>query len=265
MAKFNAVDYRQFRPFYPAETFRGLKEELLKNGFIEPFTISDIGCGTGHSAISLLRTGMAAHVIGIDPDPRMLEQARVWVHSEKIKTIDFQIGQGERTGLESRSVDAVLVGSAFHWMNPEQARNEFARILKPNGIIRIFEYQFPKAQHRPELNEWIRRQFNLRWKAIAQKPRGTLTQMTEGFRKDIRFRSLSSGRPPMIQELSASELSGLLFSQSRVLCFEETLSISEKSNFRQEVEETVQMWMGSQSATFDFKLGWHDFALKEPA
>jgi ubiquinone/menaquinone biosynthesis C-methylase UbiE len=261
MAKFNAMDYRQFRPFYPHQTFDGLRDELLKNGFSEPFQIADIGCGTGHSAMSFLKAGWNAHIVGIDPDIKMLEQAQAWANTAKIETIRFQVGSGEQTGLSTASQDALLVGSAFHWMDSVQAKDEFARILKPLGIVRIFEYQFPKARNFPEMNEWIRRQFNLYWKAPSQKPRGTLAQMTEGFRNDKRFHVLSSGKPTMSQVLDAKNLAGLLFSQSRVLCYEETLSLQDQARFRNELEGELQKWMGNEVADFDFKLSWHDFRL----
>lgn len=264
MTKFNAIAYRQFRPSYPQETFQGLREKLLANNFSEPFQIADIGCGAGHSAISLLNTGLKAHIQGVDPDPKMLEQAQAWVEADRIEVIQFQLGSGENTGLPTASIDALLVGSAFHWMDPLQTQNEFARILKPSGIVRIFEYQFPKARYLPELNEWIRRQFNLYWKAPQQKPRGTLSQMTEGFRSDPRFQVLSSGKPPMTQNLDAKDLTGLLLSQSRVLCYEETLSVSRQIEFREELEKDLKKWIGPECTAFDFKLSWFDFGRVAP-
>jgi SAM-dependent methyltransferase len=41
----------------------------------------------------------------------------------------------EETTLPDESVDAVLAGQAFHWFEPERARREFVRILKPGGWL----------------------------------------------------------------------------------------------------------------------------------
>jgi SAM-dependent methyltransferase len=262
MAKFNAQYYRYFRPFYPGETFHGFKEGLLRRDFVEPFDLVDVGCGTGHSIVSLRRTGLQARMIGIDPDIQMLEQAQDLIESEKIQGVQFDIGSGEATGLAAKSMDAVLVGSAFHWMNGVKAKDEFARILKPSGIVRIFEYQFPKAQSLPQLNEWIRRQFNLYWKALNQTPRGSFLRITDTFRLDDRFELLSQGRPRMTQDLGADEFLGLILSQSRVLCYEETLSEVEKLRFHESTQFTIKKWLGETKHRFDFKLNWIEFGLK---
>jgi hypothetical protein len=147
-------------------------------------------------------------------------------------------------------------------LDPHQAKEEFFRILKPSGVVRIFEYQFPKSQILPELNEWIRRQFNLNWKADHQKPRGTFFQITDVFRTDARFTSLSEGKPPMILNLTSGDLAGLIFSQSRVLCYEEKLSNLEKVNFRKEVSQVLHSYFQEKTVAFDFKLSWFEFGKK---
>ncbi len=254
MSKFNPEYYRQFRPFYPPEIFKGFRNELLRRKFNEPFQVVDLGCGTGHSTASLLKTSIRANVIGIDPDPEMLNQARELARSLQLGHLRLKEGTGEVTGLPSESVDAALLGSAFHWMNPEQTRDELIRILKDSGLIWIFEYQFPKAPALPELNEWIRRQFNLVWKAPGQVPRGSFTEVTRVFRQDARFELLSELRPPMIQHLTMEELAGLIFSQSRVLCYEDTLSSSEKTKFRDDTRDSLRDLMGIEPAVFHFTL-----------
>jgi len=153
MIRFNPLFYRDFRPFYPPETFTGLRDALLKSGFHEPFTTTDLGCGTGHSSISLLRAGILAELIGIDPDPEMLKEAQDLANQNEMTTIKWQVGSGEVTHLADQSTDVILMGSSLHWMDGHQTNAEVRRILRPNGILWIFEYQFPKAPALPELNE----------------------------------------------------------------------------------------------------------------
>lgn len=255
VGKFNPEFYLRFRPLYPVETFSGLRQELVRRGFREPFRIADIGCGTGHSAASLLRSGISAEIIGVDPDPGMIAHA-----AENLAT---QVGSGESTGLAGQSIDAVLVGSAFHWMDAELARDEFVRILKPRGLVRIFEYQFPKAVSAQELNEWIRRQFNLRWKAPGQVPRGDFQQVTNIFARDSRFKPTGQGRPPMILDLGWEELAGLILSQSRVLHYEQTLSESDRAGFIRTLGQTLREFLAERRIAFDFRLAWVEFGLGE--
>ena len=155
-------------------------------------------------------------------------------------------------------MELLLVGSAFHWMDPVLARDEFHRILKPKGLIRIFEYQFPKAPSNPELNEWIRRQFNLHWKAPGQVPRGSLAVLTQAFHG--RFEPLLKQKIPMKIQLGPEDLAGLIFSQSRVLHFEGTLKgEADVAAFRESVKKHLRESMKGLPDEFDFKLSYLDF------
>jgi ubiquinone/menaquinone biosynthesis C-methylase UbiE len=260
MSTFDSEFYRRFRPYYPSETFTGFAQNLKVRGFPEPFRIADIGCGTGHSTLSLLRTGITARLIGVEPDPRMLQQADLLIRDSGYE-VERCLGTGENTGLPANSLDAVLIGSAFHWMDPQKSKEELVRILRPRGLIRIMEYQFPKAVQHAELNEWVRRQFNLFWKAPNQKPRGTFKEMMGGFKLDPRFARTASGSPPMIQSLMAMDLFGLLWSQSRVLCYLNTLDEVEKEAHGAEVRMQLEKAFEGREMPFDFKLQWIEFGL----
>ena len=257
MEKFEPDLYLNFRPTYPTGLFSGARQLLIQNRFAEPFSVADVGCGVGHASWSLCESGWRAHCIGIEPDPEMISAAdSFW--REKNTNPDFhwqiQKGNGENTGLRAQSVDYAMVASAFHWMDREAAAQELARILKPNAILQIFEYQFPKALELPTLNEWIRRQFNLHWKAPEQKPRGSLKELTQVFREKKDFRPIDESPPPMILSWSVDELAGFLFSQSRVQHFVQTLSDPEKQEFSSATRAQLQNEMGSDAWKFDFKL-----------
>jgi SAM-dependent methyltransferase len=270
-SRFDPHFYSLYRPFYPAETFAGLTDRLMRRGLVAPYTFADIGCGTGHSTISLIRSGVSGRVIGVDPDSLMLDQARRMSAGYEDK-VEWKTGRGEATGLEPASIDAILIGSAFHWMKPGEVKTEVRRVLKRGGIIRIFEYQFPKAVGHPELpelkelnelNEWIRREFNLRWKAPEQKPRGSLKELTSVFRDDPEFEFLGDAQPKMEMQLDAGQVTGLILSQSRVLHFEDTLKGQvEKEAFRNSVRSAVGAFLADKAAAFDFKLAWVNFGLR---
>lgn len=252
MSRFDADFYRRFRPYYPAEVFAELGRELKARVPVAAsrrFDVADIGCGTGHSSESLLASGIPASVWGVDPDPMMLAQAEM-ICPRGV----FTVGSGEATGLPDASFDAVTIASAFHWMEPLATRDEVLRVLRPQGLLLVYEYQFPKAQARPQLNEWIRREFNLRWKAPGQKPRGAFDEVTGCFRTDGRLGHVSDRRIPMIQPLDAAALVGLILSQSRVLHFENTLSSGERDEFRAQLGVKVSELLGNEGDLFDFSL-----------
>lgn len=240
MSRFDPDFYRRYRPYYPAALYAPLGRR---------FDVADLGCGTGHSTASLLRSGHAVRATGVDPDAAMLAAAR-----ELCPEADFSVGSGEATGLRDHAFDAVTVGSAFHWMDPLKAREEIVRILKPRGLLLVYEYQFPKAQAHGDLNEWIRREFNLRWKAPGQKPRGDFTAVTGCFRTDTRFKLLEDRKVPMILQLGPKELTGLLLSQSRVLHYEAGMSDQERDEFQNWLTGQMQSQLGIEGDRFDFNL-----------
>jgi len=51
---------------------------------------------------------------------------------ERFRSIN---GTAEETALPSSSVDFVTAGQAFHWFDREKAKQEFKRILKPQGWV----------------------------------------------------------------------------------------------------------------------------------
>lgn len=254
---FDGQRYKIHRPLYPVATFTELFETFERENIRAPYQIADLGCGTGFSSFSFLETGANANIVGIEPDEGMLREAVESARSRGDEATQFRFAAGtaEDTGLPASSVDSVLIGSAFHWMHPEKTRQEILRILRARGAVLIFEYQFPKSVSHPELDEWIRRQFNQAWKAPNQVPRGSLKELTDGFRKDSNFREVNALRPvPMQHRLNAAALTGLLLSQSRVLHYESTLDQKQRARFPAELCGEIEARLSPQGDDFDFKL-----------
>src|SRR5262245_40012486 len=66
------------------------------------------------------------HVVAVEPDERMRA-----VHGGALA------GSAEDIPLDDASVDAVFVGEAFHWFDPEVAIPELARVLRPRGGLAV--------------------------------------------------------------------------------------------------------------------------------
>jgi hypothetical protein len=58
----------------------------------------------------------------------------------------------------------------------------------------------------------------------------------------------------MEQPLTVDELAGMIFSQSRVLHYEDTLAESDKINFREQTRRELSQRMSQGSAIFQFRL-----------
>ena len=119
-------DYARYRPGYP----RGILEVLSAAcGLNAESRIADIASGTGLLAEVFVGNGNL--VEAVEPNESMLAVlAQSGAGTGLLRT---RKGSAEATGLEEHSVDFVTVGQAMHWFDLRNARQEFARVLRPDG------------------------------------------------------------------------------------------------------------------------------------
>jgi len=93
----------------------------------------DVACGTGNLAIPLARSGSV--VTGLDIAANLLEQARARARTEDLE-ITFIEGDAEELPFPDASFDAVVsMFGAMFAPRPELVAAEFARVLKPGGLL----------------------------------------------------------------------------------------------------------------------------------
>jgi SAM-dependent methyltransferase len=114
--------YAKHRPSYPEELFAWIEATC---GLAKGARVLDLGCGTGISTRLLAARGL--DVIGVDPNPEMLAQAR------EAGGARYELGEASATGLPDASVTLVSVAQAFHWFEIETAMREIRRVLSPAG------------------------------------------------------------------------------------------------------------------------------------
>ncbi len=119
-------NYVRYRPGYPPEIVGLLKSEC---GLIRDSIVADVAFGTGIFTRLLLEDGN--RVIGVEPNPDMRGAGQEFLASyPRFTSVS---GTAEDTTLPDQSVDIITVAQAAHWFDPEKARREFLRILKPGG------------------------------------------------------------------------------------------------------------------------------------
>lgn len=124
------ADYVKYRPDYPREVVTFLHTTC---GLAEGARVADIGAGTGISSRLFLEAGHP--VVAVEPNQAMRAAADAWLsHYAGYASV---AGTAESTSLDNASVDLVIAAQAFHWFDPATARREFARILKPRGLIAL--------------------------------------------------------------------------------------------------------------------------------
>jgi SAM-dependent methyltransferase len=121
------ADYVKARPGYPTSII-----DLMKQlGLRREHAIADVGSGTGILTAMLLREGCT--VFAVEPNAAMRSAAQEILGSQPgFRSIE---GSAETTNLQPQSIDFVAAAQAFHWFDPDRARSEFLRILKPRGYV----------------------------------------------------------------------------------------------------------------------------------
>ena len=121
-----AQHYRRGRPPYSRELASTLERELGLDG---TGRLLDVGCGPGVLAIEL--APLFEEVVGLDPEPEMLAEARrrapgiTWVQA---RAEDLQwLGVG--------SFRVVTFGQSFHWTDRQAVAQAVHDLLEPGGAI----------------------------------------------------------------------------------------------------------------------------------
>jgi SAM-dependent methyltransferase len=131
-----ASTYERARPTYPDDAV----DWLVPAG--RPKVV-DLGAGTGK--LTRLIAGRGVGVRAVEPSAGMLERLR-----RELPGVPAVQGSAERLPIEDNSIDAVLVGQAWHWVDVPRASAEVARVLKPGGRLGLV------WNHRDDRVDWVR-------------------------------------------------------------------------------------------------------------
>lgn len=145
--------YDRGRPSFPADAAAWLVGS-------DAATVLELGAGTGKLTRTLVELGHDVHAT--DPDAAMLAVLRR--HLPDVPTSE---SGAEEIPLPDRSVDAVVVGQAFHWFDHERALPEIARVLRPGGHVAL------AWNNRNERIPWVRKL----WRILTDQP--VLQEATE--------------------------------------------------------------------------------------
>lgn len=126
-----AQTYAARREPYPPAFFAAVADSLKLKG---QETLIDLGTGPG-----LLALGFApfvSRVVGVDPEPAMVIEARRAAAAAKIEFPVIE-GRAEDLGPEVGRFDLVTIGRALHWMDRDATLAIFDRLLARDGRILI--------------------------------------------------------------------------------------------------------------------------------
>ena len=123
--------YESARAPYGAAFFTAAAQAL---GLDHSQRLLDVGAGPGVLAIGF--RPYCREVVGVDPEPGMVEAARVAADRAGV-AIAFIEGRFEDTAAILGAFDLVTIGRAIHWLDPGLARMALDRAVAPRGRILV--------------------------------------------------------------------------------------------------------------------------------
>jgi ArsR family transcriptional regulator len=143
---FNQVAGRFDRSYGPGRSWQAFGQLLLR--VLPPLVVADLGAGEG--LLSELLARRASHVIAVDNSERIVAFGANKAKKNKIKNLEFRLGDLENPPIEPASVDLVILSQALHHATqPAQAIAAAFEILRPKGqimILDLLEHNFEQAR-----------------------------------------------------------------------------------------------------------------------
>ncbi len=121
-----AAAYADHRPGYPTDALRWAWSAATR----PVREVTEVGAGTGAMTRVLLSMGL--DVTAFEPDDGMLDEL-----GRRVPDVPRSLARAESLPVDDASADAVVAAQAWHWFDHERAAAEFARVVRPGGVIAL--------------------------------------------------------------------------------------------------------------------------------
>jgi SAM-dependent methyltransferase len=159
-----ATDYAKFRPQYPLELFEYL-------GGIAPQRKLAWDCATGNGQAAVALASVFERVIATDASEAQIANAEAHAH------VEYRVALAENSGIESDTIDLVMVAQALHWFDLDRFYAEVKRLLKPGGIFAASAYRFFRIA--PAIDEVVNNRYYRKVVGPFWPPERTLIEKFE--------------------------------------------------------------------------------------
>lgn len=232
-----AANYEAGRPDYPFEAVAWMLEQMPHGSR----RIVDVGAGTG-KLTRVLAQAPDAEVVAVDPDVEMLAALR-----RAVPGIPTFQGSAERMPLPDASTDAVVLGQAWHWVEPVAASVEIGRVVRSGGVLGLI------WNIRDEREEWVRRLTEI----MHSSPAENLVNGpgSEGPRVEAPFSRVETERWEWSRPMSRAQMHQMALSRSYLI----TAPAEEREEIRHQMERLFDELGVTADGTIDLPYVTHAF------
>jgi SAM-dependent methyltransferase len=139
-----AADYAIFRLGCPQQLFAYL-------GTIAPSRQLAWDCGTGNGQAAVELASGFDRVIATDASEKQIANAQLHEH------VEYRVAPAENSGIESETIDLIMVAQALHWFDLDRFYAEARRVLKPDGVLAASAYNLLRIE--PAIDEIANRYY----------------------------------------------------------------------------------------------------------
>jgi trans-aconitate methyltransferase len=177
--------YHSYRRGYPPAVIDAVVDAF---GLTSNDVVVDLGCGTGQLTLPI--AGRVRAVVGVDPEPDMLNRARRAAAEQGIANVSWMIGADTDIPalcalLGARPAGAVTIGQALHWMDHDELFPAALPLLRPGGGVAVIANGTPLWQQDSAWSRTLRR-FMEQWTGTpASAPCGTDAASRQRYRDSL--------------------------------------------------------------------------------
>ncbi|WP_417563621.1 class I SAM-dependent methyltransferase [Microbacterium sp.] len=235
-----ATAYEAGRPEYPDAAVEWMLEPVAAAG--AQVRVADVGAGTGKLTRALVTVGAAA--VAVEPDAAMLEALR-----QAVPGVPTFLGTAERLPLPDAGLDAVVLGQAWHWVEPAAASSEVARVLRPGGVLGLV------WNVRDERVDWVAELTGIMHGSAAE-----VMIASGGPHVDAPFSELETRTWDWVRPMTRAQLWDMVHSRSYIITADE----AERARMDRELEGVFDRIGAVGDATVDLPYVTHAYRAVRP-
>ncbi len=145
---FNQIAGRFDRVYGPGRSWQAFGQLLLR--ILPALDVADLGSGEG--LLSELLARRCRSVVAVDNSPKMVAYGAAKAKRNKLRNLEFRLGDLEEPPIEAGSMDLVILSQALHHaVDPAKALVAAYRLLRAGGQVMVLdlrEHQYQQARER---------------------------------------------------------------------------------------------------------------------